>query len=138
MKEEFIKLETAELAVSKGFKEHCECRWVYQRKHTLYDLRRGEDITFEETPPRITNYNGYDKYEINLAPAPSQGFLQKWLREEHGLHPHICWIEGNDWHVDVYKWKEENGLMSSPNAYKHYKTYEEALEVGLNLMLDLI
>lgn len=64
--------------------------------------------------------------------------LQKWLRENHGMHPHICWLEDWKWNVDVYLWKEENGLLTSPGSGKGHKSYEDALEHGLKEALKLI
>lgn len=70
--------------------------------------------------------------------APTQSLLQKWYREQHGLHPHICYLDDWKWNVDVYKWKEENGLMTPPGSGKGHTSYELALDYGLLQMGKLI
>ena len=69
----------------------------------------------------------------------SQSLLAKWLREEYNLHitinvglPHNCFIM---YYSNVIKFGKHH---KSKFKSEFYKTYEEALEIGLQEALKLI
>lgn len=125
--ETIIKKETARLAAEKGFKWPCLYFWS-EDENEIYTY----DISMN------WNYDTVDEHNSARYNAPSQARLQKWLRDIHGMHPHICWLEDWQWNVDVYKWQDENGLLTPPGSGKGHTTFEDALEYGLMEALKLI
>lgn len=118
MKEQLIALDTAKLAKEKGFTFHmCDFDWK-----------------------QIELFPKGDRANHVL---PTQSLLQKWLREVHNL---FVWIfpENNGetfgWEIDEAfkdKYKELPEGDYDLTEY-NYKTYEEALEKGLQEALKLI
>lgn len=108
MKEELIKFKTADLAEEKG----------YPFKYIITKELR--------------------KVPLNI---PTQSLLQKWLREVYDVNnlnifPHSL----NDKLVGYRPWR---GLVTMDNLYlfnkePSFKSYEEALEKGLQEALKLI
>lgn len=125
MKEQYISLETAKIAKEKGF--DWPCIFAYDKLdmlcHDLTDLFKG------------VNYNS----SWMMKSAPAQFFLQKWLRERHGIHIAIRRLI---WHGQV----EYNDFVYPSGSDKHtdttlgneWETYEEALENALQEALKLI
>lgn len=108
MKEQIIEYETAKLAKEKGF--------------NIESLYTNEDL------PSIENIKEYYL-------APTQSLLQKWLREVHIINcfviPYIT-LEDVKYCYIIFNNKEEQLYNED------FKTYEEALEKGLQLGLQLI
>lgn len=90
--------------------------------------------------------------KVDSIRAMSQSLLQKWIRENFKLHIQItteAFKNGYNWNIQVIDldfdnsntefWKEfgarTTGLYGDNGEYK---TYEEALEFGLQLALKLI
>lgn len=122
MKEQLILFETAKLAKEKGFiQKGIYPKWRVSNK-TLVDLTNGDEIYYS---------------------APTQSLLQKWLREKHNIFLWVFPQENKDifgWEIDenyLGKWEElpdgEYDLMEYD-----FKSYEEALEKGLQEALKLI
>lgn len=119
MKEQLITFETATLAKEKRF--GWNCRFLYKSTEDGWEEGQGVDY----------NWNNFDSYS-----APTQSLLQKWLREIHKII------------IDVYSWIDHAADCNDDYEYKlyvnhkviyvHFKTYEEALEVGLQEALKLI
>lgn len=69
---------------------------------------------------------------------PTQSLLQRWLREEKGVHISIEyeWLEGVEW---TYWWLAKK-VIDGTNIKDHYNeafsTYELALEDGLKYALE--
>ena len=115
MKEELITYKTAVLAKEKGF-----------------DL----DIFSRYNKDGIIIYSSLldDEYR-QLAPAPTQSLLQRWLREEHKIFVYCIpkgFIKGNG--REVIRWGNNISLRKG----KYSTTYELALEQGLIEALNLI
>lgn len=116
MKESLIDLETAKIAKEKGFKESC----------FHYFSLEGEEKSFKEDIMYF--YSKGENGRVIL--RPTQSLLQRWLREVHNLY---VLVENNDleneviWYFYVNKKGGENLLLSTIKC----KTYEEALELGL-------
>jgi hypothetical protein len=134
MKEQLISFETAKLAKEKGFDE--ECRHFFEVEHP--DQRPTFHPEYE--PYRNSEIiNGYGKCDYPMMSAPTQSLLQKWLREVHkiSVESTSCWWDDGkkEFEYNVYK-KDLGG--DSPCSLSVFKTYEEALETGLQEALKLI
>ena len=129
MEETLISFKTAELAKDKGF--NILCKFSYDSDG---GLQTNEPLNKE------------DKCFLNKCDvcysAPTQGLLQKWLREVHGINivvapSHECFnilfISEYDKIEDQNEYAVLNGL-----EFKDFKTYEGALEVGLFEALKLV
>lgn len=128
MKEISVKFETARLAKEKNFDWSC---------NNAYDLsgNLGNYYDIVEESPFEENDVDYDSLRYS---APTQSFLQKWLREVHNIHIHICYFtESNTWNVDLYK-LPNNDLINNPMEFSKNNTYEQALEVGIYEGLKLV
>jgi len=132
MKDELITFETAKLAKEKGFNIPT---WFFYFKGILVDKTTGENdsSTFDEN---ISNWN--DGWNFDHTSAPTQSLLQRWLREKHDTHIELVLWNNNSWSCqvvnDVFAYEEDG------SEYEAYgcKSYEEALEEGLQAALKLI
>lgn len=118
MTEEFVTLETAKLLRKKGFNEYC--RFVIGEDRVVSDI-----ISSWNLPP-------------NSFPAPTQSIAQKWLRETKNLHVEISYMHGDYWTYDILTIPEHDLVGLSDRPLLRYKSYEEALEAGLQEALKLI
>lgn len=108
MKDQLITLETGKLAISKGINESEQMKNLFN--HLKVVSRGGIEALYN---------------------APTQSLLQKWLREVHQILLTVEYsLSENDWFYYLYK--------QEFNKYIHFKTYEEALEAGLQQGLTLI
>ena len=96
-------------------------------------------INFETA--ELSKKKGYDiqLYGNKDLTKYNQSLLQKWLREKHKISVEVTsgwWDLGKvEWEYNVYK----KGLDGdSPCSLTVFKTYEEALEIGLQEGLKLI
>jgi hypothetical protein len=110
MKDELIKFETAKLSKEKGFNE--DCGWL---------LHKDND----------GSYTNCDDLGYN---QPTQSLLQRWLREVHDIH---IIIESSN-QVGVKHNFYNYLIWLRYESFDVYKTYEEALEVGLIKALELL
>lgn len=126
MTEEFVTLETAKLLKEKGFKEDI---------FTFYELDCVEgDMILSETYDYSDNFNKKD----DCFSAPSQYLAQKWLRETKNLHIEISYMYENYWIYDILTIPNHDLVGLSDRPIIHYKSYEEALEAGIQEALKLI
>lgn len=148
MQEELISFETAKLAKEKGYNVDCKDYWTTEYGNKPI-ITNGIEYESERDCHFDWNLNNeYSKkiqapypnrYHESQCSAPTQSLLQKWLREVHNIEiwatPYLDdeKIEYNhaivNRNVDVYD------LLYSA---EEYKTYEEALEAGLQEALKLI
>lgn len=137
MKDQIITFETAKLAKEKGFNFNT---------FFFYEVSTNIRPTEENTPQYNIdngeehegwlNYNDSGEFVIS---ASTQSLLQKWLRDEHQkvviiiynktkygyfIHNMSCIYADGD------IWEQCSDFM--------YRTYEEALEIGLQKALKLI
>ena len=141
MQEQLITFETAKLAKEKGF---IECVINY------YHIHEGltEPVLIDEINILLKNYKR--PYEVrkncntvstefgyieNFS-APTQSLLQKWLREVHNIYVEISFNQ-------KYENTRFGYIVRTQSTCFHtrdfsYKTYEEALEIGLQEGLKLI
>ena len=119
MKEQLISFETAKLAKEKGF-----------------DIEVNQYFK-EAFPENLMNHNvncNFNKYIELCCSAPTQSLLQKWLREIFGYEVLLDIDLNLDYFVCI-KHRDKGLLFESKNTFK---TYEEALEKGLQESLKLI
>jgi hypothetical protein len=117
MKDEIVTLKTAKLARKKGL-------------DTELDL--GSNCNCYKKDGELTPYHVHFQYpnKKEYIYAPTQSFLQKWLREKHGLILCVIYtnVPGIKWGYDIYG----RGVIYTGNSY------EECLEAGLIEALKLI
>jgi hypothetical protein len=131
MKDQLISFETAKLAKEKGF--DIKTKHWYDQTTTLNPVRGARGAMC------------YD----NVGYAPTQSLLQKWLREIHkiyvasyhdlnpkhdGIIYYTCWGFINDPSDEKLAYNPLGGY----DEFSGWKTYEEALEFGLQESLKLI
>ena len=125
MKDTRINFETAKLAKEKGFPQEPN------RLTIPYYNYKGEfkgDVT-----DFLRKYlKKEDTSNVESVSAPTQSLLAKWLREKHNIHL----IAYKNINIDGYDWCyiTTDGITN----INSYKTYEEALEAGLQEALKLI
>ena len=119
MKEELITFETAKLAKEKGFFYK---GLMYRKEGTLSDNR------------------GF-LYNLNVYSASTQSILQKWLREKHNIMVTVSipYEEFGFYAAEIWGENREDGIkILEIDGMSVFKTYEEALEEGLQEALKLI
>ena len=141
MQEDLISFETAKLAKEKGF--DWDCVNYFQDSH-----RAGVHKINNINNKIIDELHQEDKYCIIFFATPTQSLLQKWLREVHNIYVesyHDLTSDGTK--IQFYtSWgflqqKDKNGNRNVNGWYDEYndwKTYEEALEIGLQEGLKLL
>lgn len=120
MTEELVTLETAKLLKEKGFNEYC--RDVINDKGLMMEtvFRTGNDL------PK------------SFYSRPTQSFARKWLRETKKLHVEVSYMHGDYWIYDILTIPNHDLVGLSDRPLVHYKSYEEALEAGMQEALKLI
>ncbi len=127
MEEQHILIETARLAHEKGFNIPIKAR---------YCCAVWDDNQYRLFKNGIGHNSNESKDSFS---APTQGLLQKWLRETHKIHVDIS--VGDDSHygviygtTDTPEWiREEDDI-----DVLFFPTYEEALEAGLQAALNIV
>lgn len=127
MTEKLVTLETAKLLKEKGFKE---------------DVSVFYELVCEEGSYEYELFESYDAQNYNASvysfSAPSQYLAQKWLRETKNLHIEISYMYGDYWTYDILTIPNHDLVGLSDRPIIHYKSYEEALEAGIQEALKLI
>ena len=113
MKEQLISFETAKLAKEKGVK--LDINGLYW-----------EDGSYDSGENALV----YEEFQ-DVMSAPTQSLLQKWLREVHNIDVNVLPYNKTKKEYEVY-------VDLAVTTWSGYKTYEEALEVGLQEALKLI
>ena len=132
MEDTRITFETARLAKEKGFFQETN------RLEIPYYNYKGE-FKGDVSDWRIRKYiRGEDTSDIEFISAPTQSLLAKWLREQHNIY--VTSQIGNLDFINTYHYEiryiDKNKFMCKVNG--NFKTYEEALEIGLQKALKLI
>lgn len=121
MIEELVTLETAKLLKEKGFNEFCEFAYADEDLHIM---------TLHSTNSFFNEIGcGYT--------APTKYIAQKWLRENHSIHIAVDFNQYGRWYYRLYDIKDYD-FISETEVDKIYKSYEEALEAGIQEALKLI
>lgn len=125
MREQIVSFETAKLAKEKGFK--------------IVGGTFGFKDKFYEIETQSIKYSGCRERKItkDLIFAPTQTFLQKWLRDRQNIDLSVITEEYRIYAccLDIYT-KDGEGEYS--DWWTGFKTYEQALEKGLVEALNLI
>ena len=119
MNEQLISFDTALLAKSKKFVTNLGTKESYEID--TKKIKNTSDIS-------CLGNNTHN----NIAEAPTQSLLQKWLREKHKIYVFIHNEIGRNYLLYYYTIKSDNF-----SAYQigRYKSYEEALEDALSKSL---
>ena len=130
MKDELVGFETAKLAKEKGF--NWECRFLY---HSELGWEEGKGVDY--------NWNSFDSFS-----APTQSLLQRWLREVHEIDIEIeltdnsrhSYYESSIKKQDIRDYNDEDCFdqVRQVHIKGKFKTYEQALEKGLQEALKVI
>jgi|SRR5690554_2625851 len=135
MEEQLVSFETAKLAKEKGFNESC-IRGYLNKDGSLmndddhFDYNSCYDDHSIMKHLSFKNSEVIDDYSIT---APTQSFLQKWLREVHNLIVIIDWGPlSKKYSYEIYHNGKDYGVEYVNDSY------EEALEEGLIEALKLI
>lgn len=122
MYDQLINSETAKLASENGFNEGSYYLYVYPNNVL--------------TKFGAVNYNSeQDGLQFE---APTQSLLQKWIREKHKIHIEIG-CNGDEHYVNSISYPEGDDYVYDQDLDTiGFKTYEEALELGLQESLKLI
>lgn len=127
MKDTLISFNTAKLAKKKGF--DWKTAWRYQGSE---DLICGG---------ALYNHNCLEEQElwsVGLYSAPSQSFLQKWLRSKY-YHININPVSDNKWKYSLsYIAIKMSDSYPSAVLSESFSTYEDALERALFITLKLL
>ncbi|RUP42181.1 MAG: hypothetical protein EKK63_02470 [Acinetobacter sp.] len=132
MTEQLISFETAKLAKEKGFAEPCKGFAEPFHQDVLEFVDDGVLYVYESYQP-LKDY--HEVLDDDFLLAPTQSFLQKWLREKHQL---MCFVDfPTDWSYftgTVIKKGSSDMLVRKIE----FSTYEEALEAALFEALKLL
>tara|TARA_R110000822_G_scaffold7757_1_gene31495 strand:+ start:126 stop:527 length:402 start_codon:yes stop_codon:yes gene_type:complete len=133
MEDELITFPTAKLAKEKGF------NWEVYGEYWFDDE---ENTWIENTNYAMPCFYNNNSKGHNYISAPTQSLLASWLRLTFDYHIY-CVPYGKDlWEVNIctsdVTWNVKNHLCYDILARDNYKTYEEAMEIGLVQALKLI
>lgn len=126
MAEELVTLETAKLLKDKGFNWKCEHLIDRNKVIIKYDLPQSMSCCME-----------IDDESVEFL-CPTLYIAQKWLRETKNLHIEIFYMRGDYWVYGILTIPEHDLVGLSDRPIIHYKSYEEALEAGIQETLKLI
>jgi len=119
MEEQLITFETAKLAKEKSFNEECLKYFTKSLKVKYYEFM----LTNED----IEDFGHRNSSMDIICSAPTQSFLQKWLREKHDIH---IAIHPKNLMNNTVKYYSHKGFIKK-DWDNLFDTYEEALEQGL-------
>jgi hypothetical protein len=120
MTEELVTLETAKLLKEKGFNKYCR------------DVINDKGLMME------TVFRTGNNLPKSFYSRPAQSLARKWLRETKKLHVEVSYMYGDYWIYDILTIPNHDLVGSSDRPLVHYKSYEEALEAGMQEALKLI
>ena len=138
--DEICTYEVCKLAKEKGFNE--KVYNYYQATKYYWETLRGIELHSTcwklETDDCYTCYNNGSE---DIVSAPTQSLLQRWLREEKGIHISIDYQQGVDedypsYDYSVYRWPINTDAFVSEEWKDGYSTYEFALEDALKYALE--
>ena len=82
------------------------------------------------------DYQGFDyidfEGEVIRQDRPTHQMAMKWLREVHKIHCNIDYIEDSS----TYKYYIYTNELRKHSNFKHYDTYEQAVEAALKYSLE--
>ena len=133
MQEDLISFETAKLAKEKKFNIPCENFYIEYIDDDVADLFNYEE---QRGSGYAELYRNNQEFKYS---ASTQSLLQKWLREVHNIHLVVWWRDQEDmFYCEMGSKSGGMIIIQSGDGTKLYKTYEEALEAGLQEALKLL
>ncbi len=146
MKEQRVSFKTAKLAKEKGFPQDLfNSPWYnelgsYCGRTDLNKNGKSYSEVYGTTEFSFTPKCKKEEFWLESYLAPTQSLLQKWLREKHDIYVdplfNIC-SKLFGW--EIWDDKNEENYEYKPNSDDwDFKTYEEALEIGLLEALSLV
>ena len=141
IEESYVSFDTAKMLKEAGF--DVPGRGVYVTDRTgYYEFREYDN---KQTTDDLC-WDTEDGFQYEYL-APTQALAARWLREAYGIHVVIteeAYTNGINylWQVLIYNplsvdcWDNKSTGMYGDNG--EYKTYEEALEAGLQEAIKLI
>jgi hypothetical protein len=153
MKEQLINFDNAKLAKEKGYINGDYRSYIQYHNNYNYDddpnhpeSYKKDDIILDNSFFQINNFekNDMSNEYYTLYEAPTQSLLQKWLREIHKIEISIETIWADEFRTTpnyipwVYYTLEEEDEKLEDESPIYFKTYEEALEIGLQEALNTI
>lgn len=158
MKETLISFETAVLAKEKGFKEVTHSFYFEDGEFKENELTGtngyyGEEYCFNlaefyenwnsewVTKKNMDRCFGCNKSRgyFETYSAPTQGLLQKWLREVHNIYLTVIPVGGSGYELRYWYYSILGvNCKDGQHGINRFQTYEEALEVGLLKALKLV
>jgi hypothetical protein len=130
LREDLISFETSKLAYKADF--------IFKGRTNDW---LNTTLPYHEDGKRNIDFN----YEGEDYPAPTQGLLQKWLRIKHNLLVEVNYrtfgvSSGNGYSYMVERKNKHKNMNNyiGMNIFEGFKTYEEALEEGLQVACKLI
>ena len=132
MEETLISFETAVLAKEKGF--NIATVYGYDNNGSLKEYFTYASYSPGEPEIRIEDFICKWEYQ-----APTQGLLQKWLREVHNIYLTVIPV-GDSGYELRYWYYSILGVYCKDGQHgiNRFQTYEEALEAGLLKALKLV
>lgn len=130
MEEQLVSLETAILAKEKGF-NWPTLFYAFENNNAGLDYIEVTQLECQfGVIDKPEDHNNATYYELKRISLPTQALLQRWLREVHNIH--ICLELEQDWFY-IVKLIEDNDTENFTKDWflNPFKTYEQALEVGL-------
>ena len=145
MKEQLVSFQVAKLAKEKDF--NVETLHFYCKNRTCDYIKTPYKYSFEVNANQERLINGeIDNFGYGITwSAPTQSLLQRWLREVHNLfvQAEIEMIVNSITLFTVKVYSDDISINNEFGICKMltitgFKTYEQALEVGLFEALKLI
>lgn len=142
MKEKIVSFDIAKLAKEKGF--DAPIGKLYSKHYYTADGKLDGDVSYHfKEMANVRNRDGKltkdNMPEFIGYSAPTQSFLQKWLRDTHKIEVLIIrpynFAGEPFWSYEIFIGGRYSTVASDE---KEYKSYEEALEYGLLQGLNLI
>jgi len=138
MEETLVSFETAKLAKKKGFNKPSSHLYTIGFNSIREDKIVRAFANYEDNS-KLFQFITLSKSQPHLALAPTQSLLQKWLREVHNIVITCASMYENEKNENIVYWFWIQGsLNEDENDELSFKTYEEALEAGLQAGLELI
>jgi hypothetical protein len=128
MEEQLVSYGIARLAARKEFDEECYDNYIYHKAQS------------EDTPLKLDHWILKIKnsdFSPERYTAPTQSFLQKWIREKHDIHIEI-YANASGYGYTLTKGAFNGSTIKEIDDDKFYETFEQALERGLFDSLMLI
>jgi hypothetical protein len=147
MKDERITFETAKLAKEKGFNIIVRGHYIeylidridpeYPEGGGPFSMEKGK-IEFEENAMINNGGSDYSNQNYKMYTAPTQSLLARWLREIHNIQVYVSsqTVDGNKKYRDYVGYV--NGYAINDPRDEEFQTYEQAMEVGLQIALKMI